>query len=85
MTTHAGAIQDAREDLMLADLEAHHEAGDHAERPIADCRWCEDEAADAIAEHAWMGRAVRAGAANPYKPADSWTTDAEGYVVRGVA
>ena len=59
--------------------EARHDS--HDERPDPDdCRICAGAAAEAEAEHAWMGRAVRANAINPYAPAPSWVEGSDGYV-----
>ena len=50
--------------------EARHDS--HDERPdLDDCRICAEAAAEGEAEHAWMGRAVRANPVNPYAPAPS--------------
>ena len=43
---------------------------DHDERRDEDCAQCQAELAEAIFEHAWMSRAVKANAVNPYGPTD---------------
>lgn len=58
---------------------------DHDERRVEDCALCQAELAAAIWEHAWMIRAARQNARNPYAPdpqapEDDWTEDEDGYV-----
>ena len=60
----------------------------HDERPdLDDCSICIEDLSAAMAEHAWMGRAVKTWTGgNPYGPSDpqapdrSWYIDANGYV-----